>query len=154
LAQCTGLPLIHLDAFYWRDGWIEPNKQDWISTVDQLLAGEAWIMDGNFGGTLERRLAACDGVIFLDVSPWICLWRVLRRRIQHHGRARPEMPAGCHERLSWEFLWWILSYPAKRRPAILRRLAELRGERSVFILRGARAIESFLQAPVSAADPS
>ena len=58
LAQRTGLPLIHLDQHYWRAGWVEPSNDEWLAKVDELVASERWIMDGNFGGTMERRLAA------------------------------------------------------------------------------------------------
>jgi len=150
LAGGTGLPLFHLDALYWQPGWIKSSREDWLAKVDQLVAGERWIMDGNFGGTLERRLAACDTVIFLDLPPWVCLWRVLRRRIRHHGQARPDMTAGCHERLTWDFVWWILSYPVRRRPAILHRLATMHAGQRVHRLRDSRAMEDFLQSLPSA----
>jgi adenylate kinase family enzyme len=103
-------------------------------------------MDGNYGGTLERRLAACDTAIFLDLPRVVCLMRVLKRRLQFHGRARPEMNSGCPERLSWEFLRWIFSYPTQRRPAILARLAGLRPDQRSFVLTSKAEMEQFLQA--------
>lgn len=145
LAARTGLPLIHLDAYYWRSGWEALPDTEWIAKVDELLAGEQWIMDGNFGGTLERRLSACDTVVFLDLPMWLCLWRVVRRRIQFHGRARPDMTSGCNERLTVDFLWWIISYPVQRRPALRRRLAQLRPDQQVFVIRTARMAETLLQ---------
>jgi adenylate kinase family enzyme len=144
LAERTGLPLVHLDALYWRPGWVEPCKDEWASRIDELIAAERWIIDGNYGGTLERRLAACDTVIFLDISRWICLWRVIQRRIQHRGRARPDMSAGCQEQLPWDYLWWIFSYRSKRRPTILRRLSELGPEQRSTILQTRRAVNDFL----------
>ncbi len=38
LAQATGLPLIHLDEVYWKAGWIEPSREAWACTTEQLLA--------------------------------------------------------------------------------------------------------------------
>ena len=144
LAQRTGLPLIHLDRHYWRAGWIEPAKDEWLAKVDELVAGERWIMDGNFGGTMERRLAACDTVVFLDVSRWVCLWRVISRRLRHRGEARPDMTPGCHERLDASFLWWIFNYPERSKPKVLRRLAALRPEQRVVVLHSRREVEAFL----------
>jgi adenylate kinase family enzyme len=147
LAQRTGLPLVHLDREYWRAGWAEPSKCEWLAKVEELVARERWIMDGNFGGTMERRLAACDTVVFLDRSRWLCLWRVLARRMRHRGVARPDMTPGCHERLDASFLAWILNYPERSRPKVLRRLSALRPDQRAVVLRNDREMEAFLASP-------
>lgn len=150
LSERTGLPLIHLDALYWSPGWIKTPKDEWTHTVDALLARDAWIMDGNYAGTLDRRLAACDTAVFLDLPRAVCLWRALKRRIVHHGRSRPDMRQGNVERLSWEFIRWIWTYPAERRPGVLAKLAALRPRQRAVVLRSPAEIEAFLRAlPVS-----
>ncbi len=67
LAERTKLPLIHLDALYWRPGWDPTPDEEWRAKVAELVNTPAWIMDGNYGGTLNIRLAACDAVVFLDI---------------------------------------------------------------------------------------
>jgi adenylate kinase family enzyme len=84
-------------------------------------------------------------VIFLDLPRLVCLWRVLKRQIGHLGRERPELAPGCKERLSWEFLVWIWTYPSRRRGDILKRLAALDGEKGVVILESSDAIDEFLK---------
>lgn len=145
LAAKTGLPLIHLDAIFWRPGWKQTPESEWVTTVDRLAQRPEWIMDGNFGGTLELRLSACDTVILLDTSPWLCLWRVIERRLRYAGRSRPEMAPGCHERLDARFLWWVATYRIRRLPGVLEKLdaAQRRGKRLV-ILRTALEVEDFL----------
>lgn len=147
LAAKTGLPLVHLDAVYWRPGWVKTPKDEWGRTVERLVAGDAWLMDGNFGGTLELRLAACDTVIFLDLPRVLCLWRVLMRRLRFRNQGRPDMSPGCPERLNWEFLRWVWTYPNLQRPKVLARLEALRAEKSVVVLRSRREVEEFLAAP-------
>jgi len=144
LAARTGLPLIHLDALFWRPGWDPTPADEWHAKVEELVRREAWIMDGNYGGTLDIRLAACDAVVFLDIPRLVCLWRVLRRQLQHGGRSRAELPAGCPERLSWEFVKWIWTYPARRRGSILQRLSGLQNGKRVFVLRSSRDMDGFL----------
>ncbi len=142
----TGLPVIHLDALYWRPGWIEPTREEWRATLAPLLAQDAWVMDGNFGGTLERRLAAADTVIFFDLPPLLCLWRVLRRRVRYHGRSRPDMTPGCPEKIDLEFVWWILSYRSRKRRTLLPKLhawADAPGRRLV-VLSSPRAVQAFV----------
>jgi adenylate kinase family enzyme len=139
------LPLIHLDAVYWRPGWIKTPNDEWTRTVDALLARDRWVMDGNYAGTLDRRLAACDTVVFLDLPRGVCLWRALRRRIIHHRRPRPDLTPGCRERLTWEFIRWIWEYPRKRRPGVLARLAALRPDQRAVVLRSSSDADNFLR---------
>ncbi|SRR6266481_3118333 len=145
LAERTDLPLIHLDALYWKPGWTEPSKEEWVEKVDELTRGAQWIMDGNYGGTLDRRLAACDTVIFLDLPRTLCLWRVLTRRVRFHGRARPDMVEGCPERLTWQYIGWVWGYPRERRPRILERLSSLRPDQRAIILRSTADVDAWIR---------
>jgi adenylate kinase family enzyme len=139
------LPVVHLDACYWRPGWDPTPKEEWTRTVDEIAARDAWIMDGNYGGTLDRRLAACDTVIFLNLPRMVCLRRVLWRSFRYRGRSRPDMAPGCPERMTLEFVRWVWTYPRARRPGVLRRLEALAAEKRVVILRSTRAVERFLR---------
>jgi adenylate kinase family enzyme len=89
-----GLPVIHLDAHFWHEGWTETPKDVWEQTVHGLVQGEAWVMDGNYGGTMDIRLDAADTILFLDLPPWLCLLRVVRRQVRYRRRTRPDMAPG------------------------------------------------------------
>ena len=97
LGQRTGLPVIHLDRLYWRPGWTEPPKDEWRQVHDGLIAGESWIIDGNYGGTMEPRLGAADTVVFLDLPRLVCLWSVVRRRFSEGRRGRADMADGFQD---------------------------------------------------------
>ena len=144
LAARTGLPLIHLDRLYWRPRWAEMPKEEWEAMVRELVRGDSWVMDGNYGGTLDMRLTAADTVILLDLPRLICLRRIIRRRFQFHGRNRPDVADGCPERLSWTFLRWIWSYPTAKRPKLLKKLGSLGRDKNVIILRSAVEVEQFV----------
>ena len=144
LAERAGLPLIHLDAIYWKPGWVKTPKDEWARTVNTLLARDCWVMDGNYAGTLDRRLAACDTVVFLDLPRTVCLWRAVKRRIAHRRGGRPDMTPGCSERLTWQFIRWIWEYPRKQRPRVLARLAALRPDQRAVVLRSTGEIDGFL----------
>src|SRR5918992_1400387 len=107
IARRLHLPLVHLDALYWQPGWRATPTSAWERVVHQLIAAPWWVMDGNYGGTLDVRLAACDTVVFLDVPRVICLWRILRRRLQFRRGTRADMAPRCPERLTWEFVRWV-----------------------------------------------
>jgi adenylate kinase family enzyme len=136
--------VIHLDALYWKAGWKEPSKPDWAATVDTVLRKDSWIMDGNYSGTVAPRIAACDTVIFLDLPRLTCMLRVLKRSLRYRNTVRPDMAAGCPERIDLAFLKWIWQYPKRSRPAILGHLANQDAERGAFRLRTPTQVEQFL----------
>src|SRR3546814_15633318 len=62
LAAKTGLPLIHLDLHFWKPGWTAPSDPEWREKQRDVLAGDAWIADGNYSETLDLRLELADTV--------------------------------------------------------------------------------------------
>ena len=144
LGAILGLPVIHLDQLYWREGWQKPSKDEWAITVDRAIAGNEWVMDGNFGGTLPQRIKRADAIILLDISRWICLWRVAKRAVKYRGVQRPDMAPGCHERFDLEFIRWIWNYPKKSKPAKLALLSASGPDQRVVILRSSREVARFL----------
>lgn len=139
-----GLPVVHLDALHWKPGWIEPSKSDWAATVDMAVARDAWVMDGNFSGSLERRLAACDAVVFLDLPRTTCVWRAIKRVLRYRNETRPDMAPGCPERFDLKFLLWIWNYRTTSRPKVVRLLGERGGDIRVIRLRSQAEVDHFL----------
>jgi adenylate kinase family enzyme len=144
LGRALNLPVHHLDRLYWKPGWKATPNDEWQALVRRLCEESAWIMDGNFGGTIDLRLSACDAVIFLDLPTRVCLWGAIRRLITYHGRSRPDMTEGCHEKLDLDYFWWILTYRIRRRPKIMRKLHSLGREKRVLILGTRKATGNFL----------
>ena len=147
IAAATGLPLVHLDRLFWRPGWVRTPTAEWHRLMEDLVAADRWVIDGNYGGTMDLRLAAADTVVFLDVSRLRCLARIGRRALLHRGRTRDDMTPGCPERVTWEFVRWVWSYPAIHRPRILSTLSafEAAGGR-VAVLRTDSETREFLSA--------
>jgi len=110
LAPRLGLPLVHMDQLGWQPGWVETGKSELLARLDAAVAGEAWLIEGNYGSTLAPRLERADTVLYLDFPIRLCLWRLIRRIVTHRGRARPDMPEGCPERFDLGFLWYVLNW--------------------------------------------
>ena len=143
--EITGLPIFHLDKYYWKPNWIESDKHEWEKTVQALTNQDVWIMDGNYGGTMDIRLEKADTIIFLNLSRWVCLRRVIIRTILSYGKSRQDMTPGCPERFSWEFLQYIWNYPATRSPHILKKLEGLSNSKNVIILESPGEVKNFLK---------
>ena len=100
---------------------------------------DCWIMDGTYGGTLEARLDKCDTIIFLDFPRFVCLYRALKRFLMYRRSNREDIPEGCPERLSFEFLAWIFTYPRRRRPGVVNLLAKAKNK-TVVTLRSNKEV--------------
>ena len=147
LAAKTGLPVIHLDLHFWKPGWVAPTEREWREKQSGLLAGNAWIADGNYHETLDLRLERADTVVILDPPWWVCTVRAFMR-----GLRKPvgEMPEGCDDS-SWRRLrdeWRLAiviwrnrrSEPEREREIILQY-----GQDAVFhALRSKTAVREFL----------
>jgi adenylate kinase family enzyme len=144
LGELLALPVIHLDAHHWKPGWTAPDKAEWNARVAELVQGEAWVMDGNFSGSLAARLAACDTVLFLDLPRALCLRRVLKRRLLHRWRGRPDMAPGCPEQLDREFLAWIWNYGKTTRPKVLTLIDQAGKGKTVVRFRRPSEIAAFM----------
>ena len=58
-------PVDHLDVLLWRANWEAVSREDQRAIQQALTSRDTWIIDGNYGGTLDLRIDAADTVIFL-----------------------------------------------------------------------------------------
>ena len=142
LGEKTGLPVVHLDKLFWRPGWVSLSREEFAAVHRAAIAGERWIMDGNFDRTIPERLARCDTVIYLDFSRLTCLLGVAKRVLTTYGKVRPDMGDGCPERIDWEFLKWVWNFNKNKRERYHRLLRE--AEAKVIILKNRRQVRKFL----------
>ena len=117
LAQKTGLPLFHLDRIYWNADRTTVEKSVFLERLSGALRGSRWIIDGNYGSTLEMRLQACDTVFFLDYPVEVCLDGVRLRR----GQPRSDIPWTEIEE-DMEFTQFIKNYRVDSRPKVMELL--------------------------------
>lgn len=145
LGEELNIEVYHLDSLFWKPNWVGVSKDEQRNIQQDLVEKESWIIDGNYGGTMEIRLDAADTIIFLDISRFTCLFRVIKRSIKYRNRTRPDMGEGCNEKLDIEFLKWIWQYPNKKRPHILASLKILSDTKQIIILKSPREVRSFLE---------
>ncbi len=101
------------------------------------------MMEGNFGSTMDLRIAACDTVIYLDLPRTRCIYHVFKRVIKYRNRTRPDMGEGCAEKFDLKFLRWVWNFPKTTKPAIEERLARGGREKTIIRLHSKREIEAF-----------
>lgn len=139
LRDRVGLPLYHLDAIYWRDDRTHLSREEFYPLMQEIIAREEWIMDGNYNATLEWRISACDLLIFLDYPAEVCLAGVRARR----GQKRSDMP-WVEEGDDEEFLEFIRAFETESRPRILE-LIEKYPDKAVVTFRTREEAEGYLR---------
>ena len=144
LGRRLDLEVLHLDAIHFTAGWVEVDPSIEEMRLREVVAGERWIIDGNYSRLLDIRLPRADTVVFLDFPRRVCYWRVLKRLITYAGRTRPDMAPGCPEKIDWEFVKWIWDYPKRSRPVVRRRLLAAQDEKRIVVLRSSREVGRFL----------
>ncbi|MBD2845335.1 DNA topology modulation protein [Paenibacillus sp. IB182496] len=144
LSARSGLPVVHLDAHYWKPGWVATEPEAWRRDVEALAAQSRWIIDGNYSGTMDQRLMRADAVVLLDLPRWRCMYRIVLRRFLYRRKTRPDMGAGCPEKLDLEFVRWVWRYPQRSRGRTLTKLEALKREKTIVILRTPRQVETWL----------
>lgn len=74
--------------------------------VRDAVATDAWVCEGNYARrTFDLRLPNADLIIWLDTPRLTCLARVIVRSLMN--RPRPDLPAGCREKLDRAFLTFL-----------------------------------------------
>lgn len=68
IGQMLAIEVIHLDTLMWRSNWEIIDKEEQIAIQHNIVQKDEWIIDGNYGGTMDIRLREADTVIFLDYS--------------------------------------------------------------------------------------
>jgi adenylate kinase family enzyme len=148
LGAKTGLPVIHLDLYAWKPGWVRMDDDELGEAQRELLAGEEWIADGNYYTTLAERVARADTVVFLDTPWWICSWRAFMRGIRRPPGFEP--PKGCDDsawqrlRDEWWLVWRIWRVRRSDRERELQILSQHGGHADLHVLRSRREVQSFL----------
>ncbi|PFL24561.1 MULTISPECIES: DNA topology modulation protein [Bacillus cereus group] len=145
LGNKLNIKVHHLDALFWKPNWEGVPKEEQRTVQNELVKGEKWIIDGNYGGTMDIRINAADTIIFLDIHRTICVYRAFKRIVQYRNKTRPDMGAGCEERFDLQFFKWIWEYPNKKKPAILKRLDQLSKGKEVIILKSLNEVRQFLE---------
>jgi adenylate kinase family enzyme len=144
ISRRTGLPVVYLDRIFWRENWTPAPLDEARRRLDAVIAGERWIIDGNFLDAGDARFARADTVVFLDLARRTCLRRVLWRLVRDRRRRRADLPEGSREGFDPELLRWIWRYRKADRPRVLTLVAGLHGA-DVRRLHSPREVRAYLE---------
>lgn len=109
LSLLLGLPILHLDYIYHIDNERQISRADLKDKITQfVLSNDSFIIDGNYNGTLEYRLAYADTVFFYMIDKEICMENAVRRLQEPK---RDDMAPGFdHTKMDDDFLDYIRDF--------------------------------------------
>ncbi len=151
LAERTGLPLVHLDEQFWRPGWVETPRDEWIDRQSELVAAPRWIIEGNYSRTFDLRFARADTLLVLRAPRLVCVTRILGR-VMREWHLETQAP-GCPEHFDLDFLRLVWNFPRQSVPRLDEALSRAPSSLVVVHLAGAaqksRYLDSLPDAPRS-----
>ena len=104
------IPTLFLDTVHFKPGWVERDLDSQNAIIQAFMdQNDAWVIDGNYSKSLmERRIEEADQIIFMCFNRYDCYKRAYQRYLDHKGKTRESMTAGCDETFDFEFACWIL----------------------------------------------
>lgn len=133
-----GIPLYYLDMMYWNADKTTVENSVFLGRLSDVLAKDEWIIDGNYGSTMELRMASCDTVIFLDYPLDVCLDGIKERR----GKPRDDMP-WIETEEDAEFIEFVKSYNERQKNQVLE-LLEKYSDKNIIVFKTRAQADEFL----------
>ena len=140
LHKITGIPLFHLDMMFWNADKTTVEKSVFLERLLKAIQNSEWIIDGNYGSTMDLRMQACDTVVFLDYPLDVCLNGIKERR----GKPRTDMPWIENEgEEDAEFIEFIKNYNEESRPKVMK-LLDKYSHKDIYIFNNRDEADEFL----------
>ena len=154
VAARTGLPWHSVDDLTWQPGWVPVPVEEQRMIIEDICAGQAWILDSAYSAWVDVPLARASVVVALDYPRWLSLWRLTRRSVARAIDRRPT----CGDNVeTWRqvlsrdsiVVWHFKSFSRKR--ARIREWAEASPGPEVVRLTSTRETQRWLASLARAA---
>lgn len=109
LSHKLGLPLYHLDKYFFVENWMERNYQEFLQIQQEMVNTNAWVIDGNSTKSLELRYSKTDLVLYFNYPKSVCYFRVLKRLFRPN-QSIDDKAAGCQENIRWPLLKYMWTF--------------------------------------------
>lgn len=123
LAARLGVPVVHLDQLRFKPGtnWVQRPDEDFVALHAEAVAGDCWVIEGNYRGLVPLRLTRATGILELITgSVPVRLWRYARRTLFEPDR--PGALDGRRDSIKWNMIDWIARREPSRRASYLELL--------------------------------
>ena len=148
LARALGarfnLPVTHLDRLWWQPGWVELGHEKFRPLVEEAVAKDKWVIDGNYSATWDLRMPRADTILWLDLPRRVCMWRAFRRSLTLYRKVRADLAPGCPERFDMEFFRYVWTFKAAHEEKTMDALRRYGRHARIVRLRSDEDIRNFV----------
>ncbi len=138
LYELTNLPLYHLDLLNWNSDKTTVSKAVFLERLQNVVELDKWIIDGNYGSSIELRMKECDTVFFLDYPVEVCIDGIKQRQ----GKTRSDMP-WVETAVDEELLEFIRNYNTQSKPKVLELLKKY-SEKDIVVFKSRKEAEEYI----------
>lgn len=139
LSDKTHLPLYYLDMLWHKPDKTNVDRNTFDDKLKEIISGSEWIIDGNYGRTLEMRIQACETIFLLDLPVEECLAGA-KSRI---GKQRVDM-LWIETKFDDEFRQWILDFPKHELPIVYELLGKYKNQKNIYVFHSRAEIDEYL----------
>ena len=124
---------------YWNADKTTVEKRVFLELLSSVLEKDQWIIDGNYGSTMELRMAVCDTVFLFDLPVEVCLDGAISRI----GKGRYDIP-WIETELDPSFMREIEEFPNKNLPTIYALIDKYKDGITVVVFKSREEADAFL----------
>jgi adenylate kinase family enzyme len=125
IGRKRNLEVVHLDLLFHlpNTDWEQRPQSEFVALHDAAIAGERWVMDGNYSIGMPQRFQRATGLILLDISTPASLLRYFRRTLLE--RERRGGLEGGRDSIKWDMIHHIVVTTPRNRERYKTMFAEL-----------------------------
>lgn len=113
LTLLTNIKLYHMDNLYWHEDKTHISHEELVRKLNEIMADDEWIIDGNYTSTLELRIKEADTIFYLDYPTEVCI-EGIKARV---GKKRDDIP-WVEEELDSDLLKFVEAFRTETKPQI------------------------------------
>ncbi len=140
LQKRKGLPLYYLDAIWHKPDKTHIPREEFDERIQEIFKTSEWIIDGNYGRTIEMRMKACGTVFLFDLPTEICIQGATERI----GKGRYDLP-WLETELDPEFESFIKEFPEITLPKIYSLIEKYKAEKEIIIFKSREEADEYLK---------
>jgi adenylate kinase family enzyme len=144
LGETLGIPVFHLDRFFWLPGWKAKPENVRIKILEELVQQEQWIIEGAYLRISKPRLNTADTIIFLDIPDYLCLIRTFLRYFKDREQFCPDLPDRCSRNLTPRRILKVVAFRIRHHKELSQKMRKYESSKNIIWLRSPKEVKNFL----------